>query len=149
MNKETRKLAVDIVLCRSTDKGLEFVAIERKFPPLGLALPGGFVDVGESVEAAAVREAKEELSMDVKLLEMLGVYSDPKRDPRKHVVSCAFLAYVAPDSPPLKAADDAKSAVWIPVNTFRKKTWCFDHRDILVKAFEDPEMLEGIIINRM
>lgn len=68
------------------------VLIRRKNPPPGWALPGGFIDYGESAEAAAIREAKEETSLDVQLVELLHVYSDPARDPRHHTLSTVFIA---------------------------------------------------------
>jgi 8-oxo-dGTP diphosphatase len=83
------------------------VLIERKNPPCGWALPGGFVDYGESVESAAVREAKEETSLDVRLIEQFHVYSDPGRDPRHHTVTVVFIA-TAQGVP--QAADDAQAA---------------------------------------
>lgn len=72
--------------------GAPIVLIERKYPPHGWALPGGFVDVGERLEAAAVREAKEETSLDVQLEALLGCYSDPARDNRGHTVSAVYVA---------------------------------------------------------
>jgi 8-oxo-dGTP diphosphatase len=83
------------------------VLIERKNPPQGWALPGGFVDYGESVETAAVREAKEETCLDVQLIEQFHAYSDPSRDPRHHTVSIVFIA-TANGMP--RGADDAKVA---------------------------------------
>ena len=83
------------------------VLIERKNPPHGWALPGGFVDYGESLEEAALREAKEETSLDVKLIEQFYTYSDPQRDPRHHTVSTVFIA-TASGIP--RGADDAKRA---------------------------------------
>ncbi len=103
------------------------ILIERKNPPLGWAIPGGFVDYGESVETAAVREAKEEIGLQVELIEQFHVYSAPERDPRKHTLSIVFLA-TATGEP--QAADDAKNLqifnLWeIPSNL------CFDHDQIL------------------
>ena len=103
------------------------ILIERKNPPLGWAIPGGFVDYGESVETAAVREAKEEIGLQVELIEQFHVYSAPDRDPRKHTLSIVFLA-TATGEP--QAADDAKNLqifnLWeIPSNL------CFDHDQIL------------------
>jgi 8-oxo-dGTP diphosphatase len=103
------------------------ILIERKNPPLGWAIPGGFVDYGESVETAAVREAKEEIGLQVELIEQFHVYSAPDRDPRKHTLSVVFLA-TATGEP--QAADDAKTLqifnLWeIPANL------CFDHDQIL------------------
>ena len=68
------------------------VLIRRKNPPFGWALPGGFMDVGETCEQAAVREAKEETDLDVELEHLLGVYSDPRRDPRKHTLTVVYIA---------------------------------------------------------
>lgn len=103
------------------------VLIERLNPPLGWALPGGFVDYGESVEIAAQREAEEETGLQVRLTEQFQVYSDPARDPRQHTISIVFLA-TARGEP--TAGDDAKKVqvfeLWdIPVNL------CFDHDRIL------------------
>ena len=103
------------------------ILIERKNPPLGWAIPGGFVDYGESVETAAVREAKEEIGLQVELIEQFHVYSAPDRDPRKHTLSIVFLATGTGEP---QAADDAKNLqifnLWeIPTNL------CFDHDQIL------------------
>lgn len=84
------------------------VFIERVNPPHGFALPGGFIDYGESAEDAARREAKEETSLDVELVRLLGVYSDPARDPRHHTLS---VVYVAKASGQPKAGDDAKTII--------------------------------------
>ncbi|MCS6925063.1 MAG: NUDIX hydrolase [Candidatus Binatia bacterium] len=83
------------------------VLIRRKNPPFGWALPGGFIDYGESAEAAAIREAREETSLDVRLIELLHVYSDPHRDPRRHTIAIVFIAR-AEGKP--HAADDATEA---------------------------------------
>ena len=82
------------------------VLIKRKNPPYGWALPGGFVDYGESLETAAAREAKEETTLDIRLISQLGAYSDPKRDPRHHTISVVFIAEA--DGIP-KAADSSTS----------------------------------------
>ncbi len=107
------------------------VLIERKNPPYGWALPGGFVDYGESLEKAAIREAKEETSLDVRLTEQFHSYSDPRRDPRHHTVSTVFIAE---GKGGLKAADDAKNA-----GVFRKESLpsplVFDHGQILDDYF--------------
>jgi ADP-ribose pyrophosphatase YjhB (NUDIX family) len=94
---------VDILI--SYEGGI--VLIERKFEPFGWAIPGGFVDYGETVEQAAIREALEETSLDVRLTGLIGVYSDPSRDPRQHTISTLFAAE---GRGRLWAADDAKRA---------------------------------------
>ncbi|MEO1401781.1 MAG: NUDIX hydrolase [Cyanobacteria bacterium J06635_1] len=103
------------------------VLIERLNPPLGWALPGGFVDYGESVETAAVREAQEETSLQVSLVEQFHVYSDPARDARKHTLSIVFIATAQGE--PI-AGDDAKHLqVFQPWEV--PKNLCFDHDRIL------------------
>jgi len=104
----TPLLAVDIIIElpeRAGPDGVPIVLIERRNPPPGWALPGGFVDVGEPLEVAAVREAREETSLDVRLKCLLGCYSDPARDPRGHTVSAVYIAR-ASGTP--RAADDAR-----------------------------------------
>lgn len=118
---------VDIIIELTDKPQRPIVLIERKNIPLGWALPGGFVDYGESVEIAAIREAKEEVSLEVELIEQFQVYSDPKRDPRQHTLSIVFIA-IAKGEP--IAADDAKNLGIFP-------TWeipdnlCFDHDKII------------------
>lgn len=85
------KPTVDVIIELADAPG-QIVLIERKNPPRGLALPGGFVDEGEWIADAAVREAKEETGLDIALTELFHVYSDPRRDPRQHTVSTVFLA---------------------------------------------------------
>jgi len=118
---------VDIII--EVEGGI--VLIERKNPPHGWAIPGGFVDYGETVEAAAVREAKEETGLTVTLIRLLGVYSDPDRDPRSHTISTVFVA--AAEGMPV-ADDDAADA-----SVFKKETLpeniVFDHREILADYF--------------
>ena len=118
---------VDVII----EIGDEIVLIQRKNEPLGWAIPGGFVDYGETVEAAAVREAKEETSLDVKLIHMLGVYSDPSRDPRSHTISTVFVAK-ATGTP--VAADDAAEAELFTKETLPSPS-VFDHKDVLKDYF--------------
>ena len=121
-------LTVDIII-ELADGGI--VLIERKNPPHGWALPGGFVDYGESIESAANREAKEETSLDVKLIDQFYTYSDPSRDARHHTVSTVFIAQ-ANGTP--RGADDAKTA-----RSFHEKQLpsplVFDHAKILDDYF--------------
>jgi ADP-ribose pyrophosphatase YjhB (NUDIX family) len=119
---------VDIIIeIMAGRKRRGIVLIERKNAPPGWALPGGFVDYGETLEAAAVREAREETSLDVELLGQFHAYSDPGRDPRLHTVSTVFIAR-AEGAP--KAADDARAAVVVDPRD-RNLPLAFDHRRIL------------------
>ena len=118
---------VDIIIELQKD----IILIERKNPPYGWAIPGGFIDYGESVEKAAVREAREETSLNVQLTHLLGVYSDPNRDPRQHTISTVFVARANGEP---TAADDAKQA-----RRFNEKNLpsnlAFDHKKILEDYF--------------
>jgi 8-oxo-dGTP diphosphatase len=120
-------VTVDIII----EIGGGIVLIERKNPPNGWALPGGFVDYGESLESAAVREAKEETSLDVGLKEQFYTYSDPSRDSRHHTVSTVFIA-TANGTP--RGADDAKRAR-IFRDDERPTPIVFDHALILRDYF--------------
>lgn len=122
---KTPALSVDILITLHNNPG-KIVLIERKYPPHGWALPGGFVDIGESTESAAIREAKEETSLDVTLTGLLGCYSDPNRDHRGHVVSLAYMG-TAEGIP--AAADDAKNLKLWDLNNL--PTLAFDHGKII------------------
>ena len=93
------------------------------------AIPGGFVEYGEKVEDAAIREAKEETGLDIKLTRLVGVYSDPNRDPRGHTVSIAYLAEIVDGN--LKPDSDAKDAKFINISDIDKINLAFDHEIIL------------------
>lgn len=116
---------VEIVL-EGECKGI--VIIERKNPPHGYALPGGFVDIGESVEDALKREMQEELNLEVEIQRLLGIYSDPKRDPRFHTASAVYVCKAG--AMPV-AGDDAKHAVVVPKEELRNYTYAFDHERII------------------
>lgn len=116
---------------RETGKGI--VLISRKNPPLGWALPGGFVDYGESLEEAAVREALEETSLTVKLIRQFHTYSDPARDSRQHTIT---TVYVASASGVPVAADDAATALVCNHDTLPDNI-VFDHRQIIEDYYND------------
>ncbi len=109
-------------------KFMGIVLIRRKNEPLGLALPGGFVDIGESVEDAVVREMKEEISLDVQIDELLGIYSDPSRDSRFHVASAVYICKAV--GTPI-GADDAKEAKVFALEELPLDDLVFDHKKIL------------------
>jgi len=122
----TPSLAADVII-ELSDRPGQIVLIERRNFPFGAALPGGFVDVGERVEAAAVREAMEEVSLAARLICLLGLYSTPERDPRGHTVSAVYVAS-ATGTP--RAEDDAKAIIMAdPAD--RSLSLAFDHRQIL------------------
>ena len=105
LNPQTPALTVDIIIEMADRPGTPIVLIERRYEPFGWALPGGFVDVGERLEDAARREAKEETSLEVTLQVLLGCYSDPARDSRQHTTSAV---YVGQASGTPVARDDAR-----------------------------------------
>ena len=114
----------------------EFILIKRKNDPFKdyWALPGGFVDYGETTEHAAIREAKEETSIDVRLEKLFNVYSDPDRDPRRHTVSVFYLAHGNFDD--AKADDDAKDIAVFSFDDLEGKRIAFDHGKILNEVKE-------------
>ncbi|MDZ7338593.1 MAG: NUDIX hydrolase [candidate division KSB1 bacterium] len=121
-------VTVDAVIeVRSSEGQLGIVLIRRKNPPLGWALPGGFVDYGETVEQAVVREAREETGLSIRLRGLLGVYSAPDRDPRGHTISVVFVAE-AEGTP--QGADDAERAAVFPLDNLPPEL-AFDHARIL------------------
>ncbi|MBU1003368.1 MAG: NUDIX hydrolase [Proteobacteria bacterium] len=117
---------VDVVIF---EPGRGVVLIERANAPHGWALPGGFVDYGESTETAAVREAREETGLLVTLTGLLGVYSDPTRDPRQHTLSVVYTAQI-PEGSVLRAGDDAVRAKFFPLGSL-PEVLAFDHARIL------------------
>ncbi|MDR2892448.1 MAG: NUDIX hydrolase [Deltaproteobacteria bacterium] len=105
------------------------VLVKRRFPPPGWALPGGFIDYGESAETAAVREALEETGLTVRLKALLGVYSDPERDPRQHTLSVVYLAEC--DNPEdIAGGDDAAEARFFSLDSLPSPL-AFDHGRII------------------
>lgn len=123
----TPLLTVDTIIEINNQENRPVVLIERRNPPYGWALPGGFVDVGESLEQAAIREAREETCLDISLITLLGCYSDPSRDNRGHTASAVYIA--ESDGIP-KAADDAKNLALFTPDNFPAQL-AFDHKKIL------------------
>ena len=118
---------VDIII----EKDDRVVLIRRKNEPFKgkLAIPGGFVNEKELIEDRAIKEAKEETSLDVELKEILGVYSIPERDPRGHLMTTVFIA--KPKTGTVKGGDDAASAGWFKVDDKILNELSFDHRKII------------------
>ncbi len=123
---ETPLVAVDVIVELADRADRPVVLIGRRNPPLGNALPGGFVDIGETVEAAAARETYEETGLRVEDLRLLGVYSDPARDPRGHTVSVVFAATAGGIPRP---GDDAADVIL--VDPRNPPDTVFDHHRIL------------------
>ncbi|MHA1490740.1 MAG: NUDIX domain-containing protein [Promethearchaeota archaeon] len=126
----TPSLTVDAVILYNKSN---IILIRRKNPPFKgeLALPGGFVDVGETVENACIREVCEETSMNVKIIKLIGVFSDPSRDPRGHTVTIAFLCEPLTRNEKIKAQDDAASLEVVPLSKITSLKLAFDHEDII------------------
>ncbi|MFQ5770543.1 MAG: NUDIX domain-containing protein [bacterium] len=126
-------LTVDIIIeIPISQKQTGIILIKRKNPPYGWAIPGGFVDYGESVEEAAVREAKEETAVNVKIKRLLGVYSAPQRDPRGHTVSVAFIA----EGEGTPSARDDAIELKICIKEALPQELAFDHAEILDDYFK-------------
>ncbi len=127
---KTPHLSTDgiIKLYDNNEKYQGLVLIQRLNPPHGLALPGGFVDVGESVEDALKREMREEVNLDIEIESLLGIYSDPSRDPRFHTASAVYIckAYGTP-----KSGDDAKEVFIYKDDELPFDQLVFDHEKIL------------------
>ena len=129
-------VTVDIILFTVHDGWLEVLLIKRKHKPCAgmWAFPGGFVDMYEGLEDAALRELKEETDLDKVYIEQLGAYGDPGRDPRTRVITVAFIALAPADKLTPRAGDDAAEAVWHPAHNPPKLA--FDHKWILADAIE-------------
>ena len=120
-------IAADALIELVDQPGNPIVLIKRENPPYGWAIPGGFVDVGESVPDAAVREAREETCLDVELVCLLGCYSDPSRDPRGHTVTMIYVARATGN--PVAADDAAEVAVFNPTDV--NVDLAFDHEKVI------------------
>jgi 8-oxo-dGTP diphosphatase len=129
---KTPLLATDCVVVDASERVL---LIRRRFAPFrgSFALPGGFIDIGETVEQGCRRELREETGVAAGRLQLIGVYSDPNRDPRGHAVSIAYATRVGGADVTVKAGDDAAAAEWI-ADWWRLKI-AFDHQVILRDAW--------------
>lgn len=120
----------DVIITREE----EILVVKRKRNPFKdeLAIPGGFVNENETVEQAAVREIMEETALPIRLKEILGVYSDPKRDPRKHIITTVFIGEIIGNKKiePV-AGDDASAIKWISIGSISDFKFAFDHKKIL------------------
>jgi len=124
---ETPSLAADAIIELVDQPSRPIVLIERAFPPYGWAIPGGFVDIGETVEHAATREAREEVGLEIRLTALLGLYSDPARDPRGHTVTAVYVAEAR--GLPV-AADDARNCRTFSLDEL-PELLAFDHAQVL------------------
>jgi ADP-ribose pyrophosphatase YjhB (NUDIX family) len=122
------KVTVDAIIYRNFEDGTKIILIKRKNPPYGWALPGGFVDYGESVEDAVVRETEEETNLNVYSYRQQQCYSRPVRDARCHAVSIAFQCLVD-NWEDMKAKDDAKEIKAFPIDDLPELA--FDHAEII------------------
>lgn len=126
----TPLIAADTIIETGDRDNPQIVLIERKNPPYGWALPGGFMDEGELLETTAIREAKEEVCLDVSLTCLLGMYSSPKRDDRGHTVTAVYIARSKSREIQPKAADDAKNVACFALGKWPTPL-AFDHALIL------------------
>lgn len=117
-------------------KGTKVLLVERKRDPFKqmMVLPGGFINEGERAEDAAIREVKEETSLDIVLDNILGVYSDPSRDPRGHIMSTVFIGKISDKSDKKEpiAGDDAATTKWVDLVAIEEEQFGFDHKKILM-----------------
>ncbi len=123
-------LTVDVII--EVEEGKKIVLVRRKNPPIGWALPGGFVEYGETVEEAARREAREETGLEVELKRQFHTYSDPSRDPRGHMVSVVFIGI---GKGALRGGDDASEASAFDLTSLPEDI-VFDHRRIIEDYIE-------------
>jgi 8-oxo-dGTP diphosphatase len=132
MKRKSPRVAVDILILYQN----KLVLIKRRNKPFEgkYALPGGFVEVGEKVEEAAIREAKEETGLEIKLIKLLGIYSDPNRDPRGHVIS---ICYLAKGFGEIKPSTNASEILTCSLDAAEKLNLAFDHNKILRDAMTE------------
>lgn len=136
----TPNLAIEVIMEVRHNNEIKIVLIKRRDPPLGWAIPGGFVNIGESCEQAATREIAEEtsVSLNVNQLEQFRFYSDPSRDTRRHTASAIFrYVFTNPsDITSIKNGDDAKQVVLVPLKDVLKLDLRFDHPKVMKDYIE-------------
>ncbi|MBL1433355.1 MAG: NUDIX hydrolase [Gammaproteobacteria bacterium] len=143
MKPVTPLVAVDAIIELADRPGRPIVLIERKYPPHGWAIPGGFVDVGERLEVAVIREALEETSLIIRLKALLGCYSDPARDHRGHTVSVIYVAEAYGEP---VAQDDAKALGVYSIND-QLPELVFDHQEVLMDYRDYLAGNRGVPVN--
>lgn len=131
---QTPYLTVDAII----EYGDKIVIIERGKEPYGYALPGGFVEIGENLKTAVIREMKEETNLDVEVREVLGIYSDPARDPRGHTVTIVFICSASTNQKPI-SGDDAKRVMLFKATEVPLEKMVFDHAQIIKDYLEWKE----------
>lgn len=131
----TPSLAIDVIIeYQKSDTETFFIFVDRGVPPPGLAIPGGFVNVDETVEEAALRELKEETNLTLTHLEQFRMYSDPARDKRRHTASMVFKCVVT-SVEHMHSGDDAKRLRILPLGDVHSTTFAFDHKTIMWDYF--------------
>ena len=128
------RIAADSLIIDDPDVPTQVVLITRKNPPFqgNHALPGGFLEPRETIETCCIREAKEETSLDVEIVRIVGVYSDPDRDPRGRTVTVTFLC--KPVGGSVEGSDDAASARWVSLDDVKDLALAFDHEQMFRDA---------------
>ena len=136
-------VAVDIAVFRESSPHLEILLIERAAEPFRgrWALPGGFVGIDEDLEDAARRELAEETGLRGLVLEQIGAFGDPGRDPRERVISVAFAAFATADEAALQAGSDARSVSWFALDAL--PALAFDHAEIIAAALRQVTAAQG------
>lgn len=144
MKRKSPALATDIIIEYEEGGKSGLVLIERKFFPYGIAIPGGHAEFGLSLKDNAIKEALEETGLDVRIRKLFNEYSNPKRDPRTHVVS---IVYIGEGNGKIKAGDDAKSARFYPFeeifSLLGKDVFAFDHKGILSDYLQHKNIRGG------